>query len=153
VLDSSRKARQLAQDGELVRNLVQGASTAADLRERNLPADEQHGCIQRIGRRHRCARVEDSWPGDDVADGGTTSRESRTERKVASTLLVTCMNDAQLLAAVVERVEQRVILNSRQREYRANALPQQLIDDGLAAGQSAGCLFSKGGYHTIGNHI
>ena len=137
-LDARRPFRQRAQGGELVGQLVQMAAAAAEEGRGNLPRDAQHRRAAPVRRAQRRRGVEDAGPRHDREHARPARRARIAERHVAAGLLVTGADGADLLAALLQRVEQRIELRARQAEHRVDAVGDQRLDDRHAAGHRPG---------------
>ncbi len=123
MIDPRRPFRQAAEDRQLVRDLVQEAEAAADQGGRDLARDAQHRRVGRVGGGERGGGVEEARARHDGVGARLAARPRVAERHVGGGLLVARMDDADLVAGVVERDEQRVVLHPGQREQRVDPVP------------------------------
>ena len=137
-LDARGPFRQRAQGGELVGQLVQVATAAAEEGRRDLPRDQQHRRATPVRGAQRGRGVEDAGPRHHREHARPTRRARVAERHVAARLLVPGADRADLVAALLQRVEQRVKLRARQAEHRVDVVGDQRLDDRHAAGHGPG---------------
>ena len=97
------------------------------------PRDAQHRRIGRIGGGERRCGVEQPRPRHDGEGAGLAARPRIAERHVGGGLLVARVDHPDLLAGIVQRDEQRVVLYPGQGEQRVDPVPGQHLDQCPAA--------------------
>jgi hypothetical protein len=94
-----------AQERELIRQFVQDAVAAADIRRRNLACQAQHRRIGRIGRTQCGGGIEQTRPRNAAIDADLAGRLRIAKGHVGRALLVARADEADLGAALVQGVE------------------------------------------------
>ena len=136
ILDAGRPLGQTAQDGELIGQFVEHPPSVADEVRRNLPCHAQDGRVDGIRGRKSRRRVEHAWTGHDRKSPDAAGRLCIAERHVRGALLVPGMDDANGVVGVVQSVEERVVLDSRDRKEHFHAVALQHRDEGFPARQT-----------------
>ena len=133
-LDPRGPFGQPLHDPELVRDLVQEADAAADVAGRDLAGEAEHRRARAIGGRERRGRVEEARPRHHAIGARPAARRGIAIRHVARRLLVPGHDHAQAVGQVVERAEERVVLDPGQHEQRVQPLRDHGAHQRLAAG-------------------
>lgn len=131
--DPRRPFGQPLEDRQLVGDFVQQAETAADQVGRYLPADAQHRRVGRVGGGERRGGVQQARPRHHGKGAGLAGGAGIAQRHIGGGLLVPRVDDADRLAGIVERDEQRVVLHPGQREQGIDPVPGQHLDQRAAA--------------------
>ena len=126
---------ETAHDRQLIGQLVQQADVAADHRLLDLARERQHRRVDGIGRRQCRRRVQKSRPRDHDIGGRAAGRHGMAQRHVGAGLLVPGMDRADRIGAIVQGVEERIVLNAWQTIDRVDAVYFQHRHDGLGRGE------------------
>ena len=126
---------EAAHDRELVGQLVQQPDIAADHRLLDLAGQRQHRRVHRIGGRQRRRGVEEARARHHDVGRRLAARHGIAQRHVGAGLLVAGMDRPDGVGAVVQRVEERIVLHAGQAEDRVDAVHFQHRHDGLGGGQ------------------
>ena len=132
MLDARGPFDQRLERAELIRQLVQDAVALADLGRRDLAREAQHRRVAGIGGAERRRGVEHARTRHAGIDGGLARRPRVAKRHIGGALLVPCADEADLVAPLVKRVEERVGVRARDAEDQLDAVPDQAVHDGLA---------------------
>ena len=147
---------EAAHDRELVGQLVQQPDIAADHGLLDLAGERQHRRVHRIGGRQRRRGVEEAGPRHHDVGRRLAARHGVAQRHVGAGLLVPGMDRPDGVGAVVQRVEERIVLHAGQAEERVDAVHFQHRHDGLGGGEcglsqafpfeaGVGCLWTRCG--------
>ena len=134
-MDAVGPLGEAAHDRELVGQLVQQADIAADHGLLDLAGERQHRRVHRIGSRQRRRGVEEARTGHDDVGRGLAARHGVAQRHVGAGLLVAGVDRPDGVGAVVEGVEERIVLDAGQAEDRVDAVHFEHRDDGLCGGE------------------
>ena len=110
---------------------MQQADIATDHRLLDLARQGQHRRIDGVGGRQRRRRVEEAGAGHHDVGRGLAGGHGIAQRHVGAGLLVARMDGPEGVGAVVERVEERVVLDAGETEQGVDAVHFQHRQDGL----------------------
>ena len=121
---------------ELVADLVEHAAAVVDQVGPDLTGHAEDRRVAGVGGRERGGRVQQTRSGHDHADAFAAGDPRVAVGHVGGRLLVAGVDDAEPVAARPERVEEAVELDARQTEERIDAIPDQHVGQGIAAGHA-----------------
>ena len=161
VLDPVGVFEQASQGGELVGQFVQHAAQAADHRAGHLAGETEDGRVHPPGGGQRRGGVQHAGAGHDGIGGGAAGRAGIAEGHVSGGLLVAGVDQAHAVGVAGEGVEQAIDLHAGQAEDGVDAVAQNTVNDGFAAGHArhwvgflpvgwAGGSHDRGGWGTGG---
>jgi hypothetical protein len=138
---------EAAHDRELVGQFMQQPDIAADHGLLDLAGQRQHRRVHRIGRRQGRRGVEEARPRHDDVGGRLARRHGVAQRHVGAGLLVAGMDRLDGVGAVVQSVEERIVLHAGQTEDGVDAVHFEHRHDGLGGCQAGhGTLFHLPSY-------
>ena len=113
--DARRMIDKPFDNAGLVANFVQMAETAADIGAGNLPEQGQHRRIHRISGQERRGGIEKTGSRHHGVGLRLAGRERGAERHIGRARLVAGVDGAQPVGKAKKRLEQKVVLQPRQR--------------------------------------
>jgi hypothetical protein len=126
----------VAQQAELVVDLVQMAVALVDVGLRDLPYKADHRRVHAEGGEKRGARIQHARTRHDGEGLRLAGRQSRAQRHVGRGLLVSRMNHAQAVRRVIEGIEQWIVVQAGQGIDRVDAMAQEGFDRGFGSGEA-----------------
>ncbi len=125
----------MARDADLVVQLVQVTVAAIDVALRNLTGEREHRRVERLRGQHRRARIEETGTGHDGKGLRPPGRHRGAERHIGRALFVARVQQLQPILRAIKGVEQRIVVDARQREHLVDAGGYQRLDGRLGRGE------------------
>ena len=126
----------MAQEAELVVDLVQMAVALVDVGLRDLAYEADHRRVHAVGGEQRRTGVQHARSRHDGEGLRLAGRQSRAQRHVRRGLLVSRMNHAQAVGGVIEGVEQWIVVQAGQGIDGVDAMAQEGFDRGFGSGEA-----------------
>jgi hypothetical protein len=126
----------VAQEAQLVVDLVQMAVPLVDVGLRDLADEADHRRVHAVGGEKRGTGIQHARPRHDGEDLRLAGRQRRAQRHVRRGLLVSWMNDAQTVRGVIEGVEQWIVVQAGQGIDGVDAMAQEGFDRGFGSGEA-----------------
>jgi len=126
----------MAQQAELVVNLVQMAMALVDGKGRNLPRQCDDWRAHAIGGQQRSGSIQDARAGHNGECLRPSGDQSGAERHVGGGLFVTRMDDPHAIGRALRGIEQMIVVHAGKREQRIDPVRQQGFDDRRGGGQT-----------------
>ena len=126
----------MAQEAQLVVDLVQMAVALVDVGLRDLAYEADHRGVHAVGGEECRTGVQHARPRHHGEDLRLAGRQRRAQRHVCRGLLVPRMNDAQAARGMIEGVEQWIVVQAGQGIDGVDAMAQEGFDRGFGSGEA-----------------